>query len=100
MHPTTIRCLNFLCSLMVSGIAFSATGAPQAPIDVDDLLATMDRLAINVPMDIAGRDPVRRHLGELSRERCDQQAIADLGSALDKAGYRREAATAHIRFSA
>jgi aspartyl protease family protein len=100
MHPTIILCLNFLCSLVVSCIAFSATGAAQAPVDVDDLLATMERLAIHVPMDIAGRDPVKRHLGELSRERCDQQAIVDLGNALDKAGYRREAATAHIRFSA
>jgi clan AA aspartic protease (TIGR02281 family) len=100
MHPKIVLCLNFLCALVVSCIGFGATGVAQAPVDVDDLLATMERLAINVPMDIAGRDPVRRHLGELSRERCDQQAIADLGSALDKAGYRREAATAHIRFSA
>jgi clan AA aspartic protease (TIGR02281 family) len=95
-----IPSLKFLCSLIVSYVAFSATGAAQAPVDVDDLLTTMERLAIHVPMEIAGRDPIRRHLGELSRERCDQQAIADLGSALDKAGYRREAATAHIRFSA
>jgi clan AA aspartic protease (TIGR02281 family) len=97
-HLTTILRLDFLCSLISSCIAFGATGAAQAPVDVEGL-ATMERLAIQVPMEIAGRDPVRRHLGELSRERCDQQAIADLGSALDKAGYRREAATAHIRFS-
>jgi len=28
-----------------------------------------------------------------------QQAIADLGKALEDAGYRREAVNAHIRFS-
>jgi clan AA aspartic protease (TIGR02281 family) len=72
----------------------------EAQTDVDDLLTVMERLAISVPMSVAGRDPIKRHLGELNRERCDQQAIADLGEALDKAGYRREAATAHIRFSA
>jgi clan AA aspartic protease (TIGR02281 family) len=66
---------------------------------MDDLLGTMERLAISIPMSVAGRDPVKQRLGELSREKCDQKAIADLGDALDKAGYRREAATAHIRFS-
>ena len=35
----------------------------------------------------------------LSREHCDQQAIVDFGKALDQAGYRREAATAHVNFS-
>jgi clan AA aspartic protease (TIGR02281 family) len=92
----------FLIVLMASGIALSAPGASQTTeaVDIDQLLATMDRLLISVPMSVAGRDPVRRYLGELSRERCDQQAIADLGDALQKAGYRREAATAHVRFSA
>jgi clan AA aspartic protease (TIGR02281 family) len=68
--------------------------------DVDDLFATMERLGISLPMSVAGRDPIRRHLAELSRERCDQQAIVDLGTALDNAGYRREAAGAHVGFSA
>jgi hypothetical protein len=63
-----IPSLKFLCSLIVSYVAFSATGAAQAPVDVDDLLTTMERLAIHVPMEIAGRDPIRRHLGELSRD--------------------------------
>jgi aspartyl protease family protein len=94
-HVATLR-LAALWAL----IAWSDSSAKaQAQVDVDDLFAAMERLAISVPMSIAGRDPVRRHLGELSREKCDQRAIADLGEALDKAGYRREAATAHIRFS-
>jgi Flp pilus assembly protein TadD len=48
------------------------------------------------------RDAIRskRFLDELSRERCDQQAIAELGVALDKLGYRREAATAQVSYSA
>src|SRR5712671_703538 len=95
-HVAVVR-LAALCALIASSTSFSAKA--QAPVDVDDLFATMERLAINVPMNIAGRDPVRRHLGELSREKCDQRAIAELGTALDKAGYRREAATAHIQFS-
>jgi clan AA aspartic protease (TIGR02281 family) len=94
-QPFTFRCLALLSFVTGSPVASSA----QVPIDVDDLLAVMERLAISVPLNVAGRDPVRRHLGELSREKCDQKAIVDLGEALDKAGYRREAATAHIRFS-
>jgi clan AA aspartic protease (TIGR02281 family) len=43
---------------------------------------------------------IRRPLEQLSRERCDQQAIAELGVALDKLGYRREAATAQVSYSA
>jgi aspartyl protease family protein len=76
-----------------------ASSQPAKGGDMDDLFAALDRLQVGIPMSVAGRDPVRRHLGELSREPCDQQAIADLGKALDAAGYRREAANAHIRFS-
>jgi clan AA aspartic protease (TIGR02281 family) len=43
---------------------------------------------------------IRRPLEQLSRERCDQQAIVELGVALDKLGYRREAATAQVSYSA
>jgi aspartyl protease family protein len=89
-----------LVSLMLGGIAaVVATSQTAKGVDVDDLFAAMERLQIGIPMNVAGRDPVRRHLGELNREPCDQRAIADLGKALDDAGYRREAANAHIRFS-
>src|SRR5207302_3049857 len=41
----------------------------------------------------AARDPyVWLRLEELKREPCDQESIADLALALDKLGYRREAA--------
>jgi clan AA aspartic protease (TIGR02281 family) len=90
---------------LVSLMLWSIAGGPAKSqtvkgADIDDLFAAMERLQIGVPMNVAGRDPVKRHLAELNREPCDQQAIADLGKALDAAGYRREAANAHIRFSA
>jgi hypothetical protein len=94
------RYLTCLISLVLSCIA-SVPGASQTwGGDVDDIFSTMERLGISVPMSVAGRDPISRHLAELSREHCDQQAIADLGTALDAAGYRREAAGAHVGFSA
>src|SRR5208337_2518992 len=61
--------------------------------------AAMERLSINLPAGVAGSDPVRKALEELSREQCDQQAIANLGKSLEKAGCRREAANAQVRFS-
>jgi len=96
-----IRGAACLVSLMLWSIAGGpATSQTVKGADIDDLFAVMERLQISVPMNVAGRDPVRRHLAELNREPCDQQAIADLGKALDAAGHRREAANAQIRFSA
>lgn len=47
----------------------------------------------------AARDPfVWLRLEELQREPCDQKSIADLALALDKSGYRREAASALYHF--
>jgi aspartyl protease family protein len=59
----------------------------------------MERLSIKLPAQVGDSDAVRKPLEELGRERCDQSAIADLGNALEKAGYRREAATAQMTFS-
>jgi aspartyl protease family protein len=88
-------------ALVVGSVAGGSTSAQTAKgADMDGVSSAMDRLQVGIPMSIAGRDPIRRHLEELGREPCDQQAIADLGKALDTAGYRREAANAHIRFSA
>jgi clan AA aspartic protease (TIGR02281 family) len=42
---------------------------------------------------------IRRPLEQLSRERCDKQAIFDLARALQNAGYRREAAKVDVTFS-
>jgi len=87
--------------LIIAGAAFSALAASQSPraVEMDDLLATLDRLSVKIPPDVYSRDPIRRHLGELSRERCDQRAIASLGKALADAGYRREATTGLVKYS-
>src|SRR5262249_18998608 len=63
------------------------------------LSAILERLNVSLPMNSVARAAVMKSLEELSRERCDQDAIVNLADALQKAGYRRDAATAHIRFS-
>jgi clan AA aspartic protease (TIGR02281 family) len=102
MTRSGITRLALFLSLIIASVAFSAPAASQNPsaVDMDDLLVVMDRLMLKLPMTVYGRDPVRRLLGELSRERCDQQAIANLGKALESAGYRRDAATALTSYSA
>lgn len=67
--------------------------------DWERLSAILERLNVSLPMNAAAREAVLKSLEELSRERCDQDAIVNLANALQKAGYRRDAATAHIRFS-
>ena len=96
-----IRGTRSILLLIIASVAFSLPAASQTPRsgDMDALLAAMERLSLDIPMNVYGRDPIRRHLGELARERCDQQAIADLGKALEKVGYRREAVTALVNFS-
>jgi clan AA aspartic protease (TIGR02281 family) len=88
-----------LLSLVIAIAAFSAPATSQGAGDMDDLLAVMERLKIKLPTNVYGSDPVRKFLGELSRERCDQQAIVDLGKAIESAGYRREASTALVSYS-
>jgi clan AA aspartic protease (TIGR02281 family) len=66
----------------------------------EGVLATLNRLSIELPRILINNDPVKTPLEELSREPCDQKAIQELGDALEKVGRRREAATAHISFSA
>jgi hypothetical protein len=87
--------------MFIAGAALRAPTAAQTPstADTDDLVAVMERLSLKLPANVSGSDSVRPFLGQLSRERCDQQAIADLGKALDSAGYRREASTALLRYS-
>jgi aspartyl protease family protein len=85
--------------IVIAIAAFSAPAASQGAGDMDNLVAVMERLKLKLPTNVSGSDPVRQFLGQLSRERCDQQAIADLGKALDSAGYRREASTALVSYS-
>jgi clan AA aspartic protease (TIGR02281 family) len=93
------RCGTCAGSLLVAGLALSFPGAAQTPDAGADLAATMERLSIKLPPQVAESDGVKRPLEELGRERCDQSAIGNLGTALEKAGYRREAAVAQVTFS-
>jgi aspartyl protease family protein len=85
--------------LLATGMHGSGTAqTPSAPIP-ELLSAVMERLTPALPGNIAMRESVRRRFEELARERCDQQAIINLGTELEQAGFRRDAATAHLRFS-
>jgi clan AA aspartic protease (TIGR02281 family) len=64
-----------------------------------DVAATLARLAIALPSSVTATAAVRGPLDQLGREKCDQDAILNLGKALEQAGYRREAAIAQVNFS-
>jgi clan AA aspartic protease (TIGR02281 family) len=91
--------LRLFLPILLTAISTVCTSA-QSPSDGSDAIsASMERLSIQLPLDVAGRYRVRKALEELNREPCDQTAIVDLGKALDQEGHRREAATAHVSFS-
>ncbi len=57
-----------------------------------------DKLGISIPQ-AAARDPVVwSYLSELKREPCDQTSVNNLALALDRIGYRREAAEGLYNF--
>lgn len=59
----------------------------------------LDRLGLDLPATAFRTPTLQRSLEALSREKCDREAILELGDALQKAGFRRDAANALIRFS-
>jgi clan AA aspartic protease (TIGR02281 family) len=75
-----------------------AIGETAAP-NLDAASAAVNRLGLDLPLHVIERETIRQHLEELGREPCDQKAIVSLGAALDRAGYRREQAKAHLKFS-
>jgi clan AA aspartic protease (TIGR02281 family) len=94
------------CKAGLITLLMLCVGAPsqiraQTPVESAEtrLSNTLDRLLISIPVLVVMRPAVRKALDELVREPCDRKAIADLGQALQKEGYRREAANAHVRFS-
>src|ERR1043166_2930457 len=101
MTHSGITGLALFLSFLIASAALRAPAAAQNPSagDAAELLPVMERLSLKLPVNVSGSDPVRQFLGQLNRERCDQQAIADLGKALEAAGYRREASTALVRYS-
>ncbi len=92
--------------LALAGVMLALIGIP-ANVKAEEVVgsgaqpadAAMEHLSIKLPADALASDSIRRPLEELSREACDQQAIASLGTSLEKAGYRRQAANALLRFS-
>src|SRR5258708_22104101 len=79
------------------------SGTAGAQLNSDGSLtrfdATLYRLGIKLPPRVVDSAAVNKALDELAREKCDQSAMADLGKALDAAGYRRAASTPRVRFS-
>lgn len=100
--------MHFLIVRIVSGLSlfgFAALlSAASAQVGLDPVWQrvspAIDRFEIAVPLNPLRRAAVLEALEELTRERCDQAAIVNLGKALQTAGQRRDAANAHIRFSA
>jgi hypothetical protein len=80
-------------------LVFGTWGPAAAQSQARDLETTLESLAISLPDSVTREWSVRSALDELSREPCDQNAIANLGDALQKAGRRREAAVAQLSFS-
>jgi aspartyl protease family protein len=93
-------CKAGLVSLLLCAVAINSASAQSATETAESRLAAlMERLSVKLPLLVTMRPSIRKPLDELVREPCDRKAIADLGNALEKEGYRREAANAHVRFS-
>ena len=90
-----------LCVIAVLALS-AAPGAHASSYLTDDpnevFADVYARLGISLNQRIA-RDPqIWVFLEELKREACDQKSILDLGTILDKRGYRREAADGLYNF--
>jgi clan AA aspartic protease (TIGR02281 family) len=77
-------------------LAVPCSAQSPAPSDV---AATLARLNIDLPGTVTAIESVREPLEQLTREKCDQDAIVHLGEALSTVGYRRESAVAQVNFS-
>jgi len=101
MRSPITRRLAQLGAVALTSIAClpAAAQSIRAPTN-EAILATLNRLSIELPPLLFNNEPIKTPLEALAREPCDQKAIQDLGDALEKMSRRREAATAHISFSA
>lgn len=70
-----------------------------APVWAQSTAEALERFGLNLPATAYRSSALQRSLEALSREKCDREAILELGDALQKAGFRRDAANALIRFS-
>ncbi|MGL4636274.1 MAG: aspartyl protease family protein [Beijerinckiaceae bacterium] len=73
----------------------------QSTADEDDIprVEAMKRLGVTLPRQAMNTLAVRKAIDTLAREACDEAAILELGDALEKVGYRREAANSYTGFS-
>ena len=85
---------------VIASLAFCCATTHGAPASAQSgAVAAMERLGITLPATVSENAAVRAPLDELAREACDRQAIASLGAALRKTGYRRQGAVALVKFS-
>jgi clan AA aspartic protease (TIGR02281 family) len=87
-----------IAALMLNGVLLAPPCVAQSPAS-GTVAATLERLNIDLPKDVTDSMSVHRPLDELGREKCDQDAILHLASALEVLDYRRQAAMAEINFS-
>jgi clan AA aspartic protease (TIGR02281 family) len=87
-------CIAIICLFVTS-----AASQPSADAETERAKTAMNRLGVTLEKGALDSFAVRKALDALGREPCDQQAIIDLGDALEKVSYRREAARFHIGFS-
>src|SRR5215475_9412310 len=84
------------CRLAAVGVLGLCTGTANAGYldeNPDEVFESVYARLGPLPVKVA-RDPgIWVNLQELKREPCDQTAITNMATALEKLGYRREAAT-------
>ncbi len=88
--------IRFLVSLVVASCVAAGTVSAQSQSNNEH--GSREVLGVIVPrfaLDHAGR----RYFDTLIREPCDTKAVRQLGYAVGKAGYRRQAADLFVRFS-
>lgn len=95
MHKSAWRFFA-LAILIFNHPAFAQSPPARDPARLD---TTLERLALPKEPALLRQPGVERVVETLAREPCDQIAIDDLSNALQKAGYRREAANAYVGFS-
>jgi aspartyl protease family protein len=103
-HPAIPRkCWTFRLWRLLAAVVllFAPTVALAGYLDENPdqvFSGVYDKLGVTIPQ-AAARDPVVwSYLSELKREPCDQTSINNLAIALDRAGYRREAAEGLYNF--
>jgi clan AA aspartic protease (TIGR02281 family) len=96
--------LRFVIYPLLSGFILLSTpqsASSQTTTAEDDIprVAAMNRLGVKLTPGATNSLAVRKAIDTLAREQCDETAIFELGDALEKVGFRRDAANAYVGFS-